>query len=60
MVKTFDSFNFLFTKRMLAVRTEIHKILTRIANRDEPDQTASSEPVWYVSMLYIYAFLVGN
>ena len=30
---------------MLDIRAEIHKMLVRIANREDPDQTASSEAV---------------
>ena len=33
----------IFSSKMLAVRAGIHKMLVRIANREEPDQTASSE-----------------
>ena len=38
-------FLFLFTNYMLVIRTGIHKMLVRIANREDPDQTASSETV---------------
>ena len=37
--------NFLFSNKMLVVMAGIHKMLGRIANREEPDQTASSEAV---------------
>ena len=37
-----------------------HKILVWKANREDPDQTASSEAVWSGSMLFIYAFLAGK
>ena len=30
---------------MLVIRAETHKILVRLANRENPDQTASSEAV---------------
>ena len=30
---------------MLVIRAGIHKMLVRIANREDPDQTASSEAV---------------
>ena len=30
---------------MLAIRAGIHKMLVRIANREDPDQTASEEAV---------------
>ena len=31
--------------KMLVIRAGIHKMLVRIANREDPDQTASSEAV---------------
>ena len=30
---------------MLVIRADIHKMLDRIANREDPDQTASEEAV---------------
>ena len=36
---------FLFSNEMLVLRAGSHKILVRIANREYPDQTASSEAV---------------
>ena len=30
-------------KKMLLIKTGTHKVLVRIANREDPDQTASSE-----------------
>ena len=30
---------------MLAIKAGVHKMLVRIANRDDPNQTASSEAV---------------
>ena len=32
-------------KKMLVIRVGIHKLLVRIANSEDPDQTASSEAV---------------
>ena len=32
----------------------------KIANREDPDQTASSEAVWSGSALFVYAFLAGS
>ena len=43
--KIANTFLFLFTNKMLVFRAGIHKILVRIANREDPDQTASSEAV---------------
>ena len=36
---------FLFSNKMLGFRAGIHKMLVRIANGEDPDQTASSEAV---------------
>ena len=36
---------FLFVNKMLVVRAGIHKMLVRITNKKDPDQTASSEAV---------------
>ena len=36
---------FLFLNKMLVYRAVIHKVVVRIANREDPDQTASSEAV---------------
>ena len=38
-----NTFPFLFSDKMLVIRAEIHKMIARIANREDPDQTASSE-----------------
>ena len=35
-------------------------MLVRITNREDPDQTASSEAVWSQSALFVEAFLAGN
>ena len=43
--KISNTFLFLFSTKMLAIRAGIHKRLVRIANREDPDQTASSEAV---------------
>ena len=46
---------------MLVIRAESPKILVWLANREDPDQTASSsEAVWSGSALFVYAFLAGN
>ena len=39
--KILNTFLFLFSNEMLVFRTGIHKMLIRIANREDPDQTAS-------------------
>ena len=43
--KILNTFLFLFSNKMLVFRVEIHKLLVRIANREDSDQTASSEAV---------------
>ena len=45
---------------MLVFRAGIHKLLVRIANREDSDQAASSEAVWSGFALFAYAFLAGN
>ena len=40
-----NTFLFLFLNKMLDIVAEIHKMLVRIANREDPDQTASEEAV---------------
>ena len=40
--KISNTFHFQFSKAVWAIRAEIHKILVRIANREDPVQTASS------------------
>ena len=43
--KSSTAFFFLFSNKKLVFRAGIHKMLVRIANREDPDQTASSEAV---------------
>ena len=43
----------LFSKKMLLFRAGIYKMLVEIANREDPDQTASSEAVWSGSALFV-------
>ena len=45
---------------MLAIMAGNHKMLVRIANREDPDQTASEEAVWSGSALFVWAVWVGN
>ena len=45
---------------MYVIRAGIYKMLVRVANREDPDQTASSEAVWSGSVLFVYAFLAGK
>ena len=39
----------LFSNKMTIIRDEIHKLLVRIANREDPDQTASSDEMVLLS-----------
>ena len=43
--KIFNAFLFLFSNKSLVFRDGIHKLLVPIANREDPDKTASSEAV---------------
>ena len=55
MIYNFE--RFLLTNKMLIIMTVIHKMLVKVANREDPDQTASSEAVWSGSALFVYDFL---
>ena len=44
---------FLFSSEMLIFMAGNHKMVVRIANREDPDQTASSEAVWSGSALFV-------
>ena len=46
----------MFSNKMF-FRAGIHKMVVRIANREDPDQTASSESVLSESALFTQAFL---
>ena len=48
-VLKFQTLLFLFSNKMMV----IHKMLIRIANREDPDQTASSEAVSSGSALFV-------
>ena len=41
---------------MMVIRAGIRKLLVRVTNRTDPDQTASSEAVRSGSDLFVYAF----
>ena len=45
---------------MVFFKAEVNKMLVKIANREDPDQTASSEAVWSGSALFVLAFVAGN
>ena len=42
---------------MFVFRVGIHKLLVRIANMEDPEQTASEEPVWSGSALFVRQLL---
>ena len=52
-VLKFLTLHFLFSNKILVVRTRIHEMLVSIANREDPDQTASEEAVWSESALFV-------
>ena len=39
--KILNNFLFLFSTKMLVIRTGMDKVLVRIANKEDPDQTSS-------------------
>ena len=43
--RIWNTFLFLFLNKMLVFRARIHKMLVRMSNREDSDQTASSEAV---------------
>ena len=43
--KISNTYLFLFSKQNVGFRAGIHKMVVRIANKEDPDQTASSEAV---------------
>ena len=49
-----------FFSNMLVFRAWIYKMLFRKANREDHEQTASSEAVWSGSALFVKPFLAGN
>ena len=51
--KISNTFPFLLSINMLVIRSGIHKMRVRIAIREDPDQTASSEAVWSGSALFV-------
>ena len=59
-LKVLNIFLFILLNKMLVIKAGIHKMLDRVANREDPDQTASSEAVWSGSALFVLAFLTGN
>ena len=56
----FQQFSHSILNKRLVFRAGIHKMLVRTANREDPDQTASSEAVCSGSALSVEACLAGN
>ena len=52
MFENFEHFCLSVLNKILVIRTGIHKMHVRIANREDPDQTASSEAVLSGSALF--------
>ena len=48
-----EHFSLSVLNKMLVFRAGSHKMLIRKANREDPDQTASSEAVWSGSALFV-------
>ena len=59
-VQKFQTLLFLFSNKMLVDRDRIHKMLLRITNREDPDQTDSVEAVWSGYALFVKACLASN
>ena len=49
----FRTFSILFSNKILVYRAGIGKTVVQLANRDHPDQTASSEAVLSGSALFV-------
>ena len=59
-VLIFQTLFFLFSNKMLLFSTGIHKMHVRIANREDPDQTASSEGLPVCLNIYCITTSVQN
>ena len=61
MLKNYEHFSLSVLKLSTGFQGwNIHKMLVKIANREDPGQTASSEAVLSGSALFVYAFLEGT
>ena len=54
--KILNTLLFFFSSRVVVITSGIHIMLVRIANREDPDQTASSEAVWSGSAVCLGLF----
>ena len=59
-VLKFNTFLFLLSNTSFVTRAGSRKNPCQNANREDANQTASSEAVWFGSALFVQAFLVGN
>ena len=53
----FRTFLFLFSDYMWVIKAGIHRVLVRIAKREDADQMATSEAIWSGSALYVYCLV---
>ena len=58
--KCSKKFHFLFSNKMLIIRDRTHKMLVKIANKEDPDQTASSEAICSGYALFVLAFFKNS
>ena len=59
--KISNTFLFLFSNKLLVIKAGIHKMLVRIANREDPDQNnllglhcLMSRPFWHATLVLIF------
>ena len=52
--KMSNTFLYLFLNKMLIIRAGIHRMLVRITNGEDPDQTAFDEAVGSRSALFVH------
>ena len=53
VLKFWSLFSFCLVNEMLIIMVGIHKMHVPIPNREDPDQTASSEAIWSGSALFV-------
>ena len=51
--KIVNTFLIMFSNKLLVIKAGILKSIVRLANREDPDQTAASEAVWSGSALFV-------
>ena len=60
MFQILNTFIFLFISKILVIRAGSDKILVRIANREDPNQTSSAEAVLSGSVLFVLVYLTAT